>query len=491
MALSSSTTSNTLKNLDDHHVWTLKHRHWSIELAVDEGHNIWINTSDLRVFYEYLPKDRELQAGHRSGLLFVKSVKTYYLSERSMRVELAKSKRYSCHSDVLKFLDWFERNISSVSEKRRANQQLDSSNQRRQELEKTINVGPVPGSLAPPQLDADTVPFTEQERWVREQPAQEVPRVFHRKALAKRTTWSDWRKATFDAAIQLLLSFWRGERNFFLTFAAGVILALVPDWVFLAMVPDSLDWTESYKRVMWGFAIVAPVALLCAIVFTVSMTRCTRTAWRHPGGKLWATTLYLLILPMGPGIFFANYDSEMIGYWWASVRGKYQPINIYADPHLGRIVVQGPIEFGSADALERTLSQNPKYTLLQIESPGGYVIEGMRMAQIVQQRKMDTVALESCASACTFVLAAGADRYLGPHVKVGFHRSGRRFTPVSTGWSETDHQIAKYYRERGVNGAFVAQALTPSIREIWVAPHTDMYAAGYANLMWSERKNGY
>jgi predicted NAD/FAD-binding protein len=59
------------------------------------------------------------------------------------------------------------------------------------------------------------------------------------------------------------------------------------------------------------------------------------------------------------------------------------------------------------------------------------------------------------------------------------------------GWSETDHQIANYYRARGVTEAFVEKALLPSIRKIWLAPHDDMVAAGYANKRWDERKTGY
>jgi membrane-bound ClpP family serine protease len=277
----------------------------------------------------------------------------------------------------------------------------------------------------------------------------------------------------------------------FLTFFVGVLCLKLPGAFFATLVPEVLDWTVSHRRVMWAFALVVPLALICAVLYTIAMTRSTRTAWKQPGGKLWASTFYLLVIAAGPMAFFSNYDDEMLEYWWASVRGKYDPITAYADPHLGRIVVRGPMEFGSADALQAVLDKNPKFTLVQIESPGGFVIEGMRMARMLEQRKMDTVSLEGCASACTFLLAAGVERYLGPDVRVGFHRSGHWYGPVETHWSETDHKIANYYRQRGAQEAFVQKALTPSIREIWVAPHADMFTAGYATLRWSERKSGY
>jgi hypothetical protein len=481
----------TLKNLEDFHVWPIKHRHWTFEVIEDEFHNIWLRTHDLRGFYEKFPKDKELTVTHRSAMLYAKDIKAYYLSERAMGLELRRSKSHSSHNDVLKFLDWFDRNVTQVAAKKRGNTHQTKLNHHRQLHEQKISDGPVPANRVSPQLEAITVPFTPEERWAMERESNQARRVYHHEARPFRTTWKDWAHGHASVRMDYLLSFWRGERNLFLTFGVAMLVAYMPQWILNLLVPNSLDWTSSYRRVMWAFALVVPIALICSIVYTVAMSRSTRHAWRVPGGKLWATTFYLLVIPIGPMIFFVNYDSEMVEYWWANVRGNYHPMEIYADPHLGRIVTRGAMQFGSADALQQALERSPHYTLIQIESPGGFVIEGMRMAQIVAKHKLDTVSMERCASACTFVLAAGVDRYLGPNVNVGFHRSGSKYGSVGDGWNDTDYKIAKYYRDRGVDEEFVEKALTPSIREIWFAPHEDMYAAGYANLRWDERKSGY
>lgn len=481
----------TVKNLDDYRSWPIKHRHWSFEIVEDDLHNVWINTHHLRIFYDKFPADKELKALYKSALIYAKDVKTHFVSDRAMRIELRKSKSHSSHTDILKFLDWFDRNVTQVAAKKRSNTHLDKKNELRVYHEQKISDGPIPIRLAAPQFDDPTVPLTVEEWWALEQSADGPKRVFHPEARLIPTSWKDWARDRISNGAACLLSFWRGERNLFLTFVVGILVALIPNWFLGTLLPESLDWTVSYRRVMWAFALVVPVAFICATVFCVSMTRSALQAWRLPAGKIWATAFYLLVIPLGPWIFFANYDDEMIEYWWSGVRGTYQPVTVYADPHLGRIVVRGAMEFGSAEALERELDKNPRCTLVQIESPGGKVIEGMRMAQIVIKRRMDTVAMERCASACTFVLAAGVDRYLGPGARVGFHRSGTRYGPVGDGWSDTDYQMAKYYRERGVDPSFIDKALTPSIRQIWVASHAEMFTAGYANLMWSERKTGY
>lgn len=72
-----------------------------------------------------------------------------------------------------------------------------------------------------------------------------------------------------------------------------------------------------------------------------------------------------------------------------------------------------------------------------------------------------------------------------------FTASGTRYGPVGEGWSATDHAIADYYVQRGVEQRFVNKALATSSADLWVAPHAEQYASGFAGLRWSERKAGY
>ena len=481
----------TFKNMDRFHVWPAKHRHWTFEIAENEAHEIWVNTKDLRDFYDKLPSDRELKDIYHRSMLYAKDVKAHFIGARAMRQALIKSKAYSQHTDVLRFLDWFDRNVAEVAAKKKSNSRQDKANLDRERGERTVMNGPIPLDLAHPQMDDSTLPPPLQERWALEQVSTETRRVFHPEARPLRTTWKQWAQTHTTDLLGYLTSFWRGERNLFLTVGLSWLLLLLARLVFNLLVPESLDWTVSYRRVLWACAFLVPMGWAWVVWFLVSMTRSTRRAWMQPGGKLWATAVYLAVFPMAPLVATASYERELLEYLWAMVAGNEQPVSVYADPYLGRVVIKGPLNYGSAEELLRILDTNPKFTLIQIESPGGFVIEGMRIAKLVADRKMDTVSLERCGSACTLILASGADRYLGPDVRVGFHRSGLLYGPVEIGWSETDQEIAKYFRARGVSEGFVDKALTPSVRQIWTPSHPEMYAAGYANLKWSERKPGY
>jgi hypothetical protein len=206
---------------------------------------------------------------------------------------------------------------------------------------------------------------------------------------------------------------------------------------------------------------------------------------------LWGLTVYLLALPILYSIAMQSWSLSLLEELWDSIAGRYRPAEVYADQFLGRIVVKGQLRFGSSVELEKVLNANRKYTLIEIESPGGYVVEGVRMSKLVADRKLDVVSLEYCESACTLILASGTERFLGPKVEVGFHRSGRRYGPVSDGWSATDHQMAKLLKGRGVDEKFIQKAFIPSIEGMWYPEHGEMFAAGYATLKWSERRFGY
>jgi hypothetical protein len=486
-----STGFMTLKNLDDFETWPIRHRHWSFEVVEDEAHDLWINTRDLRSFYPALPKDAALKTSYLRTSLFVKAYKALYISERAMRMELRKSKGRPEHTDVLKFLEWFEKNLSQVAAKKRLNRKLDDANAIRDDESQHIHLGSIPRAIAPTQLEATTILLDDKERWLLESHAQELPKVFRPEALPIRSTWRGWARNHGVSASGYWRSFFRGERNFFLTIAFCVLLAFIPGRVQDMMLPASLDWTRASEWILWSFALIVPVALTTAIGVGIALTRSMLQSVKKPAGLLWAGGTYFFVIGLAPAILTAFWEQDMLDNWWAMVRGAHHPVAVSADPFLGRIVVKGAFKFGSADALQFALDRNPKMSLVEIESPGGFVLEGLRMAQMINDRKMDTVSMEGCYSACTLLLAAGKDRYLGPDVEVGFHRSGTRYGPVSTGRTSTDEKMAEFLKKRGVDTAFIDKALIPSIREIWTPEHGEMFSAGYATLKWSERKAPY
>lgn len=87
--------------LDDYHVWPVKHRHWTFELVEDEDHDLWVNTNDLRLFFDKFPSDKSLKAVYHRYMLFDRSTNTHPKRQLSaVFVGLPSFSRYICVAEV-------------------------------------------------------------------------------------------------------------------------------------------------------------------------------------------------------------------------------------------------------------------------------------------------------------------------------------------------------------------------------------------------------
>lgn len=442
-----------VKNLDDFSAWPLKFRRWTLAVAEGDGHVLWLACDDLRRLWPDLPSDAQLKARGRQPLLLVQSTRRLYLSEPALREWAERDGHPSV--ELLQFMEWFERQVASVARRKR----------------ELAGLAPLrPEDWAPP--TAPSVPSD---------PTQPGQPSMRRKA---------WRLLAGGVASWFAPT-WRGERGPLLTLGLCAATPLLFDLLARSLLALHPDPTRRFQLLLWISVLIIAAAALLSVWMVVGMSRSLWRARSGPATLLWAAPLWLITVALAPLGSLGAFEQDLLSEWWDSVAGRYRPARIDADPDLGRIVVSGAFKFGSAEALEAALQRHPTLTLVELRSPGGYVLEGLRMARVVMDRGLDTAALESCASACTLVLAAGRERYLGPQAEVGFHRSGSRYQPVSLGWTRTDHQIADYYATRGASPAFIDQALALPITEIWWAPHDEMYTQGFATRPWAERRAGY
>jgi hypothetical protein len=168
-----------------------------------------------------------------------------------------------------------------------------------------------------------------------------------------------------------------------------------------------------------------------------------------------------------------------------------KPWSVVAMPELNRIVATGSIGRGSAAELERVVRQHPELRLLELDSPGGFVSEKLRMIELVEQRGLDTLVLGRCISACTGVFLAGQRRYVTPSSRFGFHRSGYCGMPANAPWGTPEHLTYLQYRESGVDGGFAYQALATSHYDLWRPSALDVKRGRFATHWWSERPEEY
>ena len=156
------------------------------------------------------------------------------------------------------------------------------------------------------------------------------------------------------------------------------------------------------------------------------------------------------------------------------------------------IYLDGFIDTGAAGRLERLLeSRGIDAATVYLNSPGGHLVEAMRLGREIRARGFDTVVAARsadsvaprpglCYSACPFAFAGGVRRSLEPGSSLGVHRAANR-VPVAdeAGFQGTvASQASDYLAEMGVSAglvALMAGAPHDSIREITPAEAAALY----------------
>lgn len=416
------------------HRWPARYQAWQLEVFESERHQIWLGLSDLRRVLPGLRRDAALAQDYPAGVAPLDRSKRLYLDECSVRAELQRHRG----PEAMRFLAWFEKTLIYPAARKREH--------------------------LPPA-----------------RPARRAPT----------------RAAPCALPGHRLIRLWRGEMDLGHTFFAGGLWTLTCVLLLAGLiysVAHPAHYQGDYLRRQW---IIATSVLLCTLAplwWCVGLMRC---ALRYQRTQ---RSLWLAFLAYGSACAFllasAANTLSAAGEWAAGTmdaltnRNKNAVVQVIHDPVLGRMVLRGEIGFGSYQVLKKALAQAPRLRLLELESPGGYVIEGLAMARLIQDNALDTVSLERCASACTLLLAAGHARYIGPQAQIGFHRSWGTWSKAGDGWSASDYQIADYYRARGTSANFIAQAMNTPAATLWLPDPLRMLGAGYATHLWEDRPPG-
>lgn len=90
--------------------------------------------------------------------------------------------------------------------------------------------------------------------------------------------------------------------------------------------------------------------------------------------------------------------------------------------------ISGDIEKGDFDnfrMLVEATKDNSNYHFLALSSPGGNVVEAMKIGELVYNKKMTTIVPEKqdCASACALIWLAGRQKLATVQSRIGFHQS--------------------------------------------------------------------
>lgn len=141
------------------------------------------------------------------------------------------------------------------------------------------------------------------------------------------------------------------------------------------------------------------------------------------------------------------------------------------------ILLKGMLTAGVADRFEALINGAPDAKTVFLESDGGRIYEGLRMATLIRARGLDTRVERHCSSACTFPLLAGKDRSAHRFAEIGFHQPD--FPGISD--AERGEHIAANradYLTAGIEPEFVEKAMSTPPAQMWYPTHLELVEAG-------------
>lgn len=151
----------------------------------------------------------------------------------------------------------------------------------------------------------------------------------------------------------------------------------------------------------------------------------------------------------------------------------------------GRVIIaiSGEISPGDSDALKaaiKTANDAGKLaTSIRLNSEGGNLLEGVRLAEVVKFAKMATNVGQgaTCASACFLIFAAGETKFANYSARIGVHgASDKGEETVRSGAATVS--MARVAKDLGVPPAIIGRmVVTPPNDMVWLSP-SDLQSMG-------------
>ena len=142
-------------------------------------------------------------------------------------------------------------------------------------------------------------------------------------------------------------------------------------------------------------------------------------------------------------------------------------------PNQGIIVASGEIQLGDGEKLHRLVAALPGNTVLlgiALSSPGGNLVEGVRLATAIRNARLVTGAQGTCASACFLIFAAGAKKLVFEGARIGVHSASIHGVETAESQAVTTW-MARKAADFGVPPAIIGRMVTTTAENMaWLSP---------------------
>lgn len=228
-------------------------------------------------------------------------------------------------------------------------------------------------------------------------------------------------------------------------------------------------------------AATIPLVTVALTAAGLALLRALRRLPPPRGCRLWLVrdvraTVFLLLGPLW--LWTVLIDAPQTG---AYAKGAVRSLpgstwEIVYDAPTRTIRLDGEFQAGIAREFMRVLAAADDAETVELESPGGWVAEAVRVAEQIEHRGLATRVTGQCSSACTLAFAGGTRRTLAPGGALGFHAGS-----AATGIGDGNREFNAWMLYRGVDPQFLLTSNAVPPKDIWVPDADTLRAAGILN----------
>ena len=139
------------------------------------------------------------------------------------------------------------------------------------------------------------------------------------------------------------------------------------------------------------------------------------------------------------------------------------------------LTLEGEIKEGDAKALQKLIDDakwnNQTVVALRLNSPGGVILEGVNIADVVNDNNLATVVMNHtyCASACFLAFAAGHEKFASATSGLGVHGASEENGKESEGSRAATIIMAKLLKMMHVPPAIIGKmVITEPSEMVWL-----------------------
>ncbi len=182
---------------------------------------------------------------------------------------------------------------------------------------------------------------------------------------------------------------------------------------------------------------------------------------------LWTAIVLVLFAPVFQHLLYIAYMMEPTEHYTFTVVNDGAVLQF-----------DGEYVVGVSKAFKEMLNDHPQIRAVILKTPGGLADEGFRMAEIINERQLDTYVTDYCFSAGTFSFVAGNNRNIVIDACLGFHQCEFSLAKKIRYGDKFSSFLAREYanHEKNKEALFVNQGVTKDfIERINSVPHDDMW----------------